>query len=92
MQDPDHDEYDETRALPWDHPEVLHLRGLTPDQRRMGFDRNTEEGALLNFSGSLSGAKPFHRAVAWVLLVAFSFPVLSALWRLFGDLMRGLAS
>ncbi len=56
--------------------------GLPRDARRMGFDRNTEEGALIALAGSLDPRRPFHRIVAWVLLVAFATPVLLGLLRL----------
>jgi hypothetical protein len=52
------------------------------DARRVGLDRNTEEGALIAFSGSLRPDKPMHRVVAWVLLVAFGLPVAFALLHL----------
>ena len=48
------------------------------DARRLGLDRNTEEGALLAFSSSLRAARPMHRIVAWVLLVAFGLPAVLA--------------
>jgi hypothetical protein len=48
------------------------------DARRLGLDRNTEEGALLAFSGSLRPDRPAHRIVAWVLLAAFGLPALFA--------------
>ena len=35
--------------------------------------------ALLAFSSSLRADKPFHRIVAWVLLVAFGLPAVIAL-------------
>ena len=57
---------------------VPHPHG-SPDARRLGLDRNTEEGALLAFSGALRSDRPTHRAVAWVLLVAFALPALVAL-------------
>jgi hypothetical protein len=46
----------------------------------MGFDRNTEEGALIAMMGSLSSARPSHKVVAWVLLAAFSLPLLLTVW------------
>ena len=49
------------------------------DARRLGLDRNTEEGALLAFSSSLRPDRPTHRVVAWILLAAFALPVLFAL-------------
>ena len=53
-------------------------RGIPPDARQLGVDRNTEEGALIAFSGALDGRKPMHRAVAWVLLVSFGLPLVIA--------------
>jgi hypothetical protein len=50
---------------------------------RYGLDRNTEEGALLAFSGALRRSNPAHRLVAWVLLLAVALPVvLTSLWLL----------
>jgi hypothetical protein len=49
------------------------------DARRMGLDRNTEEGALISMAGSLNPAKPSHRLVAWILLAAFCLPILITL-------------
>jgi len=66
---------------------VRHLQSLgvplSPEQRRIGLDRNTEEGALLAFSAALRPDNTVHRVVAWVLLVAFGLPVaLSIAWLL----------
>jgi len=65
---------------------VRHLDSLgvphrfgSPDARRLGLDRNTEEGALVAFSGALRPDNRLHRAVAWVLLAAFGLPALVAL-------------
>jgi hypothetical protein len=62
---------------------VRHLQSLNvpdvPPARRTGLDRNTEEGALLHFSGSLRRTNPRHQVVAWVLLVAFGLPVVMSL-------------
>ncbi|HSS67244.1 MAG TPA: hypothetical protein VLK34_01750 [Nocardioidaceae bacterium] len=49
------------------------------DARRMGLDRNTEEGAIVAMVGSLNPAKPMHRFVAWVLLAVFCVPLLITL-------------
>ena len=48
--------------------------GIPPDARWLGLDRNTQEGALIAFAGSLDASKPLHKAVAWVLLLAFAVP------------------
>lgn len=50
------------------------VHGIPPDARRLGVDRNTEQGALLALSGSLDPAKRSHRVAAWVLLVALAGP------------------
>lgn len=42
----------------------------------MGLTRNTEEGALLELATSLDAAKPSHRIVAWLVLLAFAAPPL----------------
>jgi hypothetical protein len=60
------------------------------DARRLGLDRNTEEGALIAFSGSLRPDKPTHRVVAWVLLAAFGLPVLVLLLHLAEGLVSAL--
>jgi hypothetical protein len=49
---------------------------IPQDARRMGFDRNTEEGALISLAGSLNPAKRSHRLVAWVLIAVFCVPLL----------------
>lgn len=53
--------------------------GIPADARRMGLDRNTEEGALIALAGRLDPAKLSHRVVAWVLLVAFAAPLVLGL-------------
>ncbi len=55
---------------------------LPADARKMGLTHHVPDGALLDFAGSLDGAKPYHRFAAWVLLVVFGLPVLFALMRL----------
>ncbi|MGY2873716.1 hypothetical protein ACVW00_000906 [Marmoricola sp. URHA0025 HA25] len=76
---------------------VRHLESLgvphpygSPDARRIGLDRNTEEGALIAFSSSLRPGNVRHRVVAWVLLAAFGLPVLFALLRVAGIALRTL--
>lgn len=58
---------------------VSHQSGLPADAVRMGMDRNTEEGALVAMAGSLSGAKPSHRLVAWIILACFVGPIVMSL-------------
>ncbi|MBA3233383.1 MAG: hypothetical protein H0T17_05495 [Propionibacteriales bacterium] len=68
--------YDERPPLVHSHNQD----GLPHDARRMGLDRNTEEGALIAMAGSLDSGKVLHRVVAWLLLASFSFPVLMGVW------------
>lgn len=72
----DDDGYDERPPLVHTGSQV----GIPRDAQLMGFDRNTEEGALIAMTGSLSAAKPFHKIVAWMLMVAFSLPLLLTVW------------
>jgi len=84
-------EYDERPGDrgPWDEDPVelitpedfLGPNGIPFDARRMGFDRNTEEGAMIALAGSLDPRKPTHRVVAWVLLLAFAVPLLLGVTR-----------
>lgn len=50
--------------------------GVPGDARRMGLDRNTEEGAMIAMVAALDPAKRSHRLVAWLLLMAFVLPLL----------------
>ncbi|MBY9076779.1 hypothetical protein K1X13_18260 [Nocardioides sp. WL0053] len=74
-------EYDEPREEQI-HPEVfLGHNGIPADARRLGFDRNTEEGAMIAMAGSLDPRRRMHRVVAWVLLLAFVLPLLLGVTR-----------
>ncbi len=65
---------------PLDQPLVQSTaQGIPPDARRMGFGRNTEQGALLALTGSLDPDKRGHKVVAWLLLVAVAGPALFVL-------------
>ena len=55
--------------------------GIPGDARRLGLDRNTQEGALIAFAGSLDPTRTLHRVVAWVLLLAFAVPMALGLAR-----------
>ncbi len=77
----------DARSREWfdddDYPPLVHTHSqhnIPHDAQLMGFDRNTEEGALLAMAGSLSAAKPVHKLVAWVLLFSFSLPLLLTVW------------
>jgi len=56
---------------------------LPEEARRLGLTHHVPDGALLDFAGSLDGAKLYHRVTAWALLVVFGLPVLFAVMRLF---------
>ena len=83
----EHDEEAFLRHL--DSLGVPHAYG-SRDAQRLGLDRNTEEGALIAFSGALRADKPVHRVVAWVLLAAFGIPVAVALLHLAESLLDAL--
>lgn len=59
------------------HPDH-HLQRATPqDHERMGLDRNTVEGAMVNFASTLDGKRRKHRIVAWaILFFMFGLPLL----------------
>ncbi len=83
------DHADEPLPEPWDGEPVelitpehfLSPDGIPHDARRMGLDRNTQEGAMIALAGSLNPGKLSHRIVAIVLLAAFAFPTLLGLVR-----------
>ena len=84
MEPDEHDEDAFLRHL--DSLGVPHQLG-TQDARRIGLDRNTEEGALVAFSSALRPTNPLHRLVAWVLLAAFGLPALFALLHLAAEVV-----
>jgi hypothetical protein len=58
-----------------------------PDEaRRIGLTHHVPDGALLDFAARLDSTRPFHRAVAWVMLVVFGLPVVFHVIRLVEDL------
>ena len=65
---------------------VPHQDGLSARGSRVP-DRNTEEGALVDFASSLQASNPVHRLVAWILLVAVGLPALLAALHLAGELV-----
>ena len=71
-------EYDEPGAEPITPEDFLGPSPIPGDARRLGLDRNTEEGALIALAGSLDPAKLSHKIIAWVLLLVFAAPVLLA--------------
>lgn len=80
----EHDEYDgdPVDVAPDAEPDWFPGHHLPGDARRMGLTHHVPDGALLDFAGSLDGAKPYHRIAAWVMLVVFGLPVLFAVLRL----------
>ena len=79
------EEYDDDAVELVDDPGPSWFPGnhLPEDARRLGLTHHVPDGALLDFAGSLDGAKPYHRVAAWMLLVVFGLPVLFAVMRLF---------
>ena len=79
------DEYDDEAVdvAPDTEPAWFPGNHLPDDARRLGLTHHVPDGALLEFAGSLDGAKFYHRVAAWLLLVVFGLPVLFAVMRLF---------
>jgi hypothetical protein len=51
---------------------------LNADHRRVGLDRNTPEGAMVDFASSLDSRRLGHRVVAWIgLAVAIGMVLMS---------------
>ena len=67
--DPGHDDVDPV----WQPPR------MPVDQARLGLDRNTVEGAWIEFASALDRSRVSHRLVAWVLLVLLLVPVVLAI-------------
>jgi hypothetical protein len=55
---------------------------MPAEARRIGLSHHVPDGALLDFAGRLDSTRPFHRAVAWVMLVVFGMPVVLYIVRL----------
>ena len=74
--DPGHDE----AHAAWQPP------AMPADQARLGLDRNTVEGAWVEFATLLDRRRTSHVVVAWLALAVFVVPVLLTLL----DLVRRL--
>ncbi len=70
-------ERDEPEMIEPEH--LLARRPLPADAVRMGFDRNTEEGALIALASALDPAKPAHRLAAWLMLLVIVLPLVLTL-------------
>ncbi|MGZ4494334.1 MAG: hypothetical protein ACXVWU_06510 [Nocardioides sp.] len=68
------EEYDEPELIEPD--DFLGPNPFPLDARRMGFDRWSDEGALIAFAANLDPAKRVHKAIAWLWLVALACPLL----------------
>jgi len=77
------EEYDESFEL-IEPEDFLAPNPFPVDARRMGFDRYSDEGAMIALAASLDPAKITHRIVAWVMLIAVMTPLLLTLWYEFG--------
>ena len=56
---------------------------LPQDVRRIGLDRNTVEGAWIEFASVLDRSRPSHVVVAWLALAIFVLPLLLTVAGLF---------
>jgi hypothetical protein len=80
------DEFDEDHGPDDASPPYWFPGTRMPDEaRRIGLTHHVPDGALLDFAGRLDSARPFHRAVAWVMLLVFSLPVVFYVIRLVQD-------
>lgn len=68
----DYDESDGELIVPED---FLAANPMPHDARRMGFDRYSDQGALIAFAAALDPAKPWHKAMAWLMLVVVILPL-----------------
>lgn len=77
------DEFDEDYGPDDDAPPYWYAGQTMPaEAQRIGLSHHVPDGALLDFAGRLDSTRPFHRAVAWVLLVVFAMPVVLYVVRL----------
>jgi hypothetical protein len=77
------DEFDEDYGPDDDTPPYWYAGQTMPaEARRTGLSHHVPDGALLDFAGRLDSTRPFHRAVAWVMLVVFGLPVVLYVVRL----------
>lgn len=74
-------EYDEPDAELIRPEDFLRPNPLPHDARQLGFDRNTEGGAIIALAASLDPTKLSHRIVAWVMLFVFVAPTLMVMMR-----------
>lgn len=65
---------DGQRSEPTTPEPVWRAPDMPEDVRRIGLDRNTVEGAWIEFASMLDRRKPLHLVVAWVLLALFMMP------------------
>ena len=85
MQGPDGDvrgEYDEDDHDDDTEPYWFPGQHLPEHARQLGLSQHVPEGALLDFAGSLNGAKTWHRVAAWLLLAVFGLPVFFTILRI----------
>jgi hypothetical protein len=51
-----------------------------PDARRMGIDRWSDDAGMIAVAAALNPAKPSHKVVAWLMLLAITVPLVLNLW------------
>jgi hypothetical protein len=85
------DEFDEDFGPDDDAPPYWFAgQTMPPEARRIGLTHHVPDGALLDFAGRLDSARPFHRAVAWVMLAVFGLPVVLYAVRLVLDIAHAV--
>jgi hypothetical protein len=73
------EEYDEPEGELITPEDFLPPNPFPPDAQRMGFDRYSDDGAMIALAASLDPAKRSHKLVAWLMLVAVLTPLVLAL-------------
>jgi hypothetical protein len=73
------EEYDKPEGELITPEDFLPPNPFPPDAQRMGFDRYSDDGAMIALAASLDPAKRSHKLVAWLMLVAVLTPLVLAL-------------
>jgi hypothetical protein len=73
------EEYDEPEVELIAPEDFLARNPMPHDAQRMGFDHWSDQGAIIAMAAALNPAKPSHKAMAWVMLVVFTLPLVLTL-------------
>ncbi|MFL6133254.1 MAG: hypothetical protein ACJ72A_10635 [Nocardioidaceae bacterium] len=76
----DPEDPDETGIELIEPEDFLPLNPFPLDARRMGIDRWSDDAGMIAVAASLNPAKPSHKIVAWLMLLAVTVPLVLNLW------------